>query len=430
MTDPSVTVTPERPRFTERVEIRLDGLPPGEQVRVAARMPDRNGVLAAEATFEADAAGVVDLAEQAPVDGPYDGVDPMGLFWAMEFDERRQLVADEDDITSTVVELSATVDGREVAATTFERVLAGDGVDIRHVDDRGIVGRFYEPAGDGPHPGVLLLAGGGGDPPWRVATVLAGEGYAVLALAYCGVEVDGRPNALEEIRMEYFEGALDWLSNQDAVRPPPFGCVGWSRGANAGLLLAAQNPEVGAVVAYAPSSVVFQGIPDGWGSVGSPWASGGTPVPYVPYTFGKAFVPGALGRYVSRSELQLAPIYERSLEQADDERVERARIPVERIAGPVLVISGTDDRLWPSARFGRELDARLDAHDFEYAHEHRCYEGAGHVVTIPNDVTIHDVGDIVPGLPLTGGGTPKANAEAARSSWPLALGYLERGLER
>ncbi|MFC6951309.1 acyl-CoA thioesterase/bile acid-CoA:amino acid N-acyltransferase family protein [Halorubellus litoreus] len=429
MTDASFDVTPRRPAFTERVELRLSGVDPGARVELSARMPDRSGVLESSATFEADGDGVVDLAEHAPVDDAYDGADAMGLFRTLSMTTERDLAAPDEAVTSLVVDVTARVDGEPVAETTVERVLAPEGVTASVVDDRGVVGRFLEPAGDGPHPGVLVLAGGGGDPPWKVGPLLASEGYAVLALSYFGPEVDGRPDALDGIRIEYFERALDWLSNRSSVRAAPFGVVGWSRGANAGLLLAAQNAEIGAVVAYAPSSVVFQGIPDGWGSVGTPWTRGGVDVPFVPYSFGKRFVPGALGRFVKRDELELRPIYERSIEQADDDVVADARIPVERVAGPVLLVSGTDDALWPSSRFCDELDARLDAHDHAYAHEHHSTDGAGHVVPVPYDATRTDVGDIVPGLSLAGGGSVDANARAARSAWPLALAYLDRGLD-
>ena len=55
-----------------------------------------------------------------------------------------------------------------------------------------------------------------------------------------------------------------------------------------------------------------------------------------------------------------------------------ARIPVERIRGPVLLLSGSDDGFWPSARFARKVQQTLQAHGHRWPVEHLVGEGAGH----------------------------------------------------
>ena len=57
--------------------------------------------------------------------------------------------------------------------------------------------------------------------------------------------------------------------------------------------------------------------------------------------------------------------------------MERATIPVEKIQGPVLLVSGSDDQVWPSSALADIAMRRLEAHDFAFPFKHLRYEGAG-----------------------------------------------------
>ena len=50
--------------------------------------------------------------------------------------------------------------------------------------------------------------------------------------------------------------------------------------------------------------------------------------------------------------------------------VAAAGTAVEEIAWPVLLISGTDDELWPSPRLSEMAIGRLDGHDHPFPFEH------------------------------------------------------------
>src|SRR4029450_8534657 len=63
--------------------------------------------------------------------------------------------------------------------------------------------------------------------------------------------------------------------------------------------------------------------------------------------------------------------------------VERARIPVERIAAPLLMFSAKDDQLWPSDLFAARAVERLKAHKFTHPLEHYSYDNAGHQMMRP-----------------------------------------------
>lgn len=272
--------------------------------------------------------------------------------------------------------------------------------EVRPVEAEGLVAKLYLPAGEGPHPGVLVLGGSGGGIGWQegTAAVLAEHGFAALALAYFGME--GLPAGLELIPLEYFEKALAALAADLAVDAGRLGVVGVSKGGEAALLLASRLPQLRAVVAFVPSSHVFQSIADGWPRTSS-WSHGGEPLPFVPY---------------ARVEFSnLAELYAASLEQK--EAAAAAAIPVEEIQGPVLLLSGEADTLWPSAAMSAAVVERLERHGFAHEVVHVAYPGAGHGISSIRD-----------GVADRLGGTEEGNREAQLDARERMLAFLGRHL--
>jgi dienelactone hydrolase len=108
--------------------------------------------------------------------------------------------------------------------------------------------------------------------------------------------------------------------------------------------------------------------------------------------------------------------------------VEAAAIAVERIRGPVLLLSGEDDRLWPSPILAEIAAARLAAHKRPVTHLR--YSGAGHMigpVGLPG--TANTILHPLRGLSMALGGTPAGNAAAADDSWPRVLQFLQTSLD-
>jgi pimeloyl-ACP methyl ester carboxylesterase len=154
----------------------------------------------------------------------------------------------------------------------------------RPVEEEGLVGTLFCPYTPGPHPAVIALGGVGGGLREGGTEALASEGFAAMALAYFGVE--GLPRELVEIPLEYFEKAIEWLKSQPEVDSKRIAIVGNSKGGELALLLGATYPEdVKAIVGYAPSAVVWQGITFDrevyHAGPRSPWALGGEPVPFA-----------------------------------------------------------------------------------------------------------------------------------------------------
>src|SRR4029453_14100268 len=76
---------------------------------------------------------------------------------------------------------------------------------------------------------IVLPGSQGGVPgPGNHPGGLASHGYVVLALAYFNAE--GLPPLLQNIPLEYFATAVDWLKSQASVDPGRIGVFGPSRG--------------------------------------------------------------------------------------------------------------------------------------------------------------------------------------------------------
>jgi dienelactone hydrolase len=299
-------------------------------------------------------------------------------------------------------------------------------VQRRPIEEEGLVGTLFCPSTPGLHPAVIALGGVGGGLREGGAEALASEGFASLALAYFGVEP--LPRELVEIPLEYFERAVAWLRSQPEVDANRIALVGNSKGGELALLLGTTYPEdVQAVIGYAPSAVVWQGITFNreayYGGPRSPWSLRGEPVPFA------RFAPPLptemvrmVGSYLGRQPIVGRVFYERALKYKT--AVATAEIAVERIDGPLLLISGTDDQMWPSTRLSEIAIERLKAHDHPFPYEHLRYEGAGHMITLPN---------AEPPVSWTSryevGGTREANEFANADSWTKVLSFLRRHLK-
>jgi len=410
---------PAKALVDETLGIRVSGLDPHAAVTLRLCNAGLDGVVfASEAMFEADDNGTVDLAKQAPVSGDYDGVDPMGLFWS-----RRPLGGEEAAAYSPLssdpmtVTLTATTPGSEVLVASIERSFASDGVQTCDVRFNGLVGKLCEPKNGGNHPAVLVVGGSSGGLNWSqtMAGLLASHGYIAFALAYFGME--GLPKTLDQIPLEYFGKALAWLSDQPRVIADKIGVVGYSRGGELALLLGATYPQIRTVVAYAPSGVLCPAFPS---TGNAAWTQGGKDIPFVSTLTHEQWDEAlAQGRARPDSfDWYLIPLQDKAL-------AEPATIAVEKINGPVLLISGKDDRLWPSSDLAEIAVLRFKSKGLGNAVQHLAYVRAGHSFCWPNaPTTVTRYKHSVSGEDLDQGGSPKETAYARQDSWLRMLAFL------
>jgi dienelactone hydrolase len=371
----------------ESIPIVVEGVTPGAAVTIEARNGEPGNPLVSKATFSVGADGRVDVSATAPSKGDYSGVDPMGLFWSArrEHAGAGPRASDESAEERSEWTLSASIDGKVVAQKTINRVNVDPAVRVTRVRERGLVGTFYEPPGEGRHPALIVLVGsGGGIPPASgPAGGFASRGYAVLALAYFNAE--HLPATLSNIPLEYFGTALDWLASQPSVDPGRIGVYGHSRGAELALLLGVAFPQLRLVVAVAPSNVVNRGCCDR--STVVAWTVG--------------------GRAVAQGE-----------------------IPVEKIHGPVLLISGKDDGVWQSTPMGNAIVDRLKRNHFEFPYQHLAYDHAGHALARPYTITtnINSLRHPLTGNLMRMGGTPEGTAHARDDAWRQTLEFVKGNL--
>ena len=106
---------------------------------------------------------------------------------------------------------------------------------------------------------------------------------------------------------------------------------------------------------------------------------------------------------------------------------ELVEIPVENIAGPILLISGTDDQIWPSGDFCAAIVTRLKQARFPYDVKHLSIEIGGHMSVLPILVTANR-GQLIDGDPS--GGSPQADARGGYRSWAETIAFLHRHLDR
>ncbi len=103
--------------------------------------------------------------------------------------------------------------------------------------------------------------------------------------------------------------------------------------------------------------------------------------------------------------------------------------PVENISGPVLLVSGTDDQMWPSSDLADIAMRRLESKNFKFPFRHLKYQDAGHLILLPfGPRTTHVIGfkaEGFGGMLYSQGGTPKADAEAGADAWRQMLEFLQ-----
>jgi pimeloyl-ACP methyl ester carboxylesterase len=400
------------------VTVQVEGMPKGAAVTLRASMRTKDQAYASWATFTADAKGHIDTQTQSPIEGTWSGADPDAIVWSMAKVSSSPIDLDRFDLR-----VVAEVGGREVAAATLARFHASDAIRRSFVSSP-VRGVLYAPT-DAPARGALLVLGG--DAPGvaeaeSVAAWWATRGYVTLALAHFGE--GALPPTRAEIPLEYFGGAIDWLSALPEVSGKKVVAMGASRGGELALLLGATFPKVSGVVAEAPSGLVW-GATRGDVETAS-WTYRGSPVAWVP-SAGAAptAAVGADGEMVYR----YAPAYEAALEAASPAALSAATTPVEYTIGPVLLFAGDDDGFWPACELSKvSYDRLLDAsHLAQYGDYMICYPDAGHVLGLPGmpttDVSV--VYDATLRRWLSLGGTPQGTARAQRDIYRRVTTFVD-----
>src|SRR5262249_47881175 len=120
-------------------------------------------------------------------------------------------------------------------------------------------------------------------------------------------------------------------------------------------------------------------------------------------------------------QIEHRPLFEDALK--NKAAVEKARIPVEKVKAAVLLISGKEDRVWPSESMAEAIVASFRKHQHPFTYRHLCYEEAGHSFGLPSAPCQENSKAV-----FKMGGTSAGNAAAAAESWQALLDFLETEL--
>ena len=282
------------------------------------------------------------------------------------------------------------------------------------IDREGVFGNYFPATAEEPRPAILVLGGSEGGlatDVTRQAVALQTHGYNALHLAYHNAP--GKSAKLKNIPVEDFTRALDWLKRQDGVDPERIGIIGYSKGAEAALLVATRYPGIRAVVAGMPTSVLWDGMsPENFAisNASSSWSEEGKPLASLPYG-----LPGEGPGMLS--------VFNKGIARLND--FPEAIIPVERFKGDLLLVCGEADTLWPACPMSDQIVERAKAKGAPLVNLLR-YADAGHgvmgIAAGEDDKAIRMFAQL--------GGTAKSNNDARQDSWGKILVFFDGELNR
>ena len=219
--------------------------------------------------------------------------------------------------------------------------------------------QLYAAPGAAARPLIVGLGGAEGGNSWTRNHWKAqrerfqSQGYAFLAIGYFGLP--NTPEHLDRIALEGVTAAINKARTDPRVAGDCTILLGGSKGAELALTLAAHDPSIDAVIALAPADTVFPAHTEAMTT--SSWALNGKQLPFAP-------MPWAATLDLLRGNI--GAVMERILAQ---DEAQAAAIPVERIAGPILLLAADQDEMWPALRMSRRMQERLNSANFTHPHE-------------------------------------------------------------
>lgn len=263
-----------------------------------------------------------------------------------------------------------------------------------------IIANAFWPTRPDIRPGAVVVVGGSaGGFAWsnQVAALIAASGLPAVSVAYHDWSRNhGLPDRIEEQPLELFMEAVLRLAARTGAGGLPLMGVGFSKGAEALLALAARNPAFDRIAAIAPSSHVCESVrPTAVGPVKSSWSWNGEPLPFARLPLDSAF-------YEDYDQSRLLDAHRDGLSDAEPS----SRIVISDTQLDVLLVSSADDETWPAASMAKQLRASNPPISSI------TLDGAGHLL-------------LPPGYPAErAGGTSRANAAADRRMWTHLRKFL------
>lgn len=409
----------EKLMIDEPLNIKVYTSEPGQTVTIRMELEDdEQKAFHSYGDFISDESYEIDLNTAVPENGTYHRADGAGLLWSMIGKQNNK---DDYFVKKSDKDLEATlyvIKNDEIQATEVITIrFKDDSVDKIELGNSDIKGNLYAPSEPGNYPGVILLSGSDGGNESHSASYLAGKGYLVLALSYFNDE--GLNENLEKVDLDYFKTAVDYLSDHHKSNGK-VNLVGYSKGAELALLTGSKFNCFQSIVAGAASNYITSGMKGGIFAPVPGWTLDGEALPYLKMKFPVSFMLSTIKNYIRKRPMYFLEIWKKSLSRKN---VSEYKINVGKIDAPLLVISGGDDKLWPSQNFSEEIQKERNNVNDVYL----SYKKAGHFISFPysfyqSPANVHMDLD---GMIIDFGGTKYENAQAAEDSLAKILAFLD-----
>lgn len=410
-----LTIFPETSLVDEPVKIQAWGLPPEQLITLRAWLKDeKEQLFYSRAFYKTDMEGKVDLEKSPAIGGDFNGVCPMGLFWALKpvIPFLRLIKRDVMGSPFSVhLELYPSLvvnpipEDSPAATKVIERWYVAPGVQRILIREGRVRGALFLPPGEGPFPGVIDMFGGVGGLLEFRSSLLASRGFASLALAYFAY--DDLPSFLGEVDLTYFEEAAQFLCSHPKVSSDGIGVVAICKGAEMGLAMACYLPQVAATVCINGTNAVN----------GNSLIYGDLLLNGIPYNPERILITdyGSLNLTNSMDDPR-KPEHQDSI------------LPLEKARGPILFMVGDKDQNYNSLFFAREAIARAVKYGRKDVYL-QCYPGAGHLLEPPGSPFCQVSQSPFFPLPLTWGGELLPHCRAQETSWKELQEFFSRNIK-
>ena len=228
------------------------------------------------------------------------------------------------------------------------------------------------PVGEKNGKVVIVISGsnGGMGLTKKCAEFYCKNGIPALAVAL--FKTKGTQKNLDRVPIEYIESAIKWLKIKGYEK---IGIDGTSKGSEIALLSAAMFRDISCVIARVPSYFVSEGLiiqgkskkPSGT----SCWSYNGKEIPFARYNSRKInLIPIIL----KEKELNLLTI------NSGKTVTEDTMIPIEKINGPILLLSSINDTVWSSYESSLYMENRLKEKSFSFPYRHIAFHNISHAM--------------------------------------------------
>ena len=359
---PRIVLSSHRVRVDQPFGISVVGADPGALVQLNLTLVTGGNRWQSHAVFSADRWGRVRLERDAPLSGDYTGVDAMGLVWSAHPAGTVATPANHRRWTDDV-HLTATVNGRQIATADVRRFYLRPGGRSRGCPRTRPGGHAVPTAGTQPSsaPGsdrVRRIRRRQDDPRTTGGTA----GIARLRRSGLGVLRPTGPTHLVAIGAVGVLPESHQLARKTADREPtPARRHGRIPRRRTGLTAGQPVPPI-----------------EGRRRRGTQQCGLERPARSVPTRVDSQRPAGPVPDTENQRNDHTVSLVSRCGHRPEPGPA--TTIPAERINGPVLLLEGRDDQLWPSPQMAAMVVSRLHALHHPYFDRNVIYNNTGHVI--------------------------------------------------